>query len=93
MAEGLREDVEEGEHVVVFVEFVAGGLAANDLGEDVLRIVGAVQAHRGLSSCRFRAVHLKPPATCRKTPSDGESRLRNAPARPTVRRPFPVTSP
>ncbi|MNP13071.1 hypothetical protein D3C76_1053370 [compost metagenome] len=45
MAEGLREQVEEGEHVVVLVQLVARRLATNDHGEDVLRIVGALQAH------------------------------------------------
>ncbi|MCY1550591.1 hypothetical protein D9M68_868580 [compost metagenome] len=51
MPVGLREQVEEGEHVVVLVELVAGGIALDDLGEDVLRVVGAVQAHgKGLRS-------------------------------------------
>jgi len=49
VAEGLREQIEKGEHVVVLVELVAGGVAANDLGEDVLRIVGRGQGHREFS--------------------------------------------
>src|SRR5690606_23310661 len=45
VALGLREQIEERQHVVVLVEFVARQVAANDLGEDVLGIVGTVQAH------------------------------------------------
>ena len=45
MAEGLREQIEKGQYVVVFVELVARCFAANDLGENVLRVVGRGQGH------------------------------------------------
>ena len=39
MAGRARHDVEEGERLVVLVDLVAGQFAAQDLGEDVVRIV------------------------------------------------------
>jgi hypothetical protein len=35
----LRVDVVEGERVVVFVDLLAGQLAAQDAGEDVIAVV------------------------------------------------------
>src|SRR6185369_8830483 len=35
-----RHDVEKGQHMVVFIDLVAGKFAAQDLGEDVVGVVG-----------------------------------------------------
>ena len=42
MPVATRHDVHEGEIVVILVNLVAGHLAAQDLGEDVVGIVGRV---------------------------------------------------
>src|SRR5690606_41552197 len=46
----------EGQDVVVLPHLHAGHVAAQDLGEDVVRVVGAVKAHGGL--LRDRAASL-----------------------------------
>ena len=46
MAIDLRHDVHEAQGVLVFVDLEAGDLAAQDLGEDVVRVV----RHGGLSA-------------------------------------------
>ena len=40
VAFGTRHDVEEGKRILVLVDLVAGELAAQHLGEDVVRVVG-----------------------------------------------------
>ena len=40
MAGRARHDVEEGQRLVVLVDLVAGQFAAQDFGEDVVRVVG-----------------------------------------------------
>lgn len=44
---GLWEQIEEGEYVFVFVDFVVGSFVVNDFGEDVLGIVNVVQIYGG----------------------------------------------
>ena len=50
MALGLREGVHEGKDLVVLEDDRRGQLAPHDLGEDVVRIVGPVEAHAAVSS-------------------------------------------
>ena len=50
-----RHDVEEGEDLVVLVDFVAGQLAAQDLGKDVVWIVARHRLPRS-SSSRLRPI-------------------------------------
>ena len=52
------QEFDEGQHVVVLVQLVARGLAANDQGENILRIVSTVQTHRGSpwSVVRWRTI-------------------------------------
>ncbi|MNN36989.1 hypothetical protein D3C81_1509090 [compost metagenome] len=45
MTFGLGEDVHEGQDVVVFPHLHAGNFAAQNFGEDVVGVVGAVKAH------------------------------------------------
>src|SRR4051812_50033035 len=60
-----RHDVEEGEHVLILVNLVAGEFTAQDLCED---IVGVVGGHGGGSPERFR--FLSPtPAKPQSTPA------------------------
>ena len=35
-----RHDVEEGQHMIVLIDLVAGKLAAQDFGEDVVGVIG-----------------------------------------------------
>ena len=56
-----RHDVEEGERVLVLVDLVAGDLAAQDLGEDVIRIVG----HANRIPEFFKNQNSSCPALCR----------------------------
>ncbi|MNR64984.1 hypothetical protein D3C85_1878450 [compost metagenome] len=41
----LREEIQEGQHIGVFVNLVARRIAANDQRKDVLRIVMTVETH------------------------------------------------
>ena len=54
MAVGLRKHVEKGQYVIVFVEIVARGIAANDLSEDVLRVVGGSKGHVQRSMAKLK---------------------------------------
>jgi hypothetical protein len=44
MALGLRHDVHEGERVRILIHLVAGDLAADDAGEDVVVVVSHLSA-------------------------------------------------
>ena len=44
-------DVEEGENLVVLIDFVAGQLATQDLGKDVVWIVARHRLPRSVSTC------------------------------------------
>src|SRR5690242_15694551 len=50
MRRGSGRDVIKREYVIVFVDFVAGDLAAQDAGEDVVAVVGQIYASVGLPS-------------------------------------------
>src|SRR5690606_23847344 len=59
VALGLGEDVHEGEDVVVLPHLHRGNLAAQDLREDVVGVVGGFKGHGGSASFRPQASNAR----------------------------------
>ena len=80
MAVRARHDVHDRERIVVLVDLVAGQFAAQDLGEDVLRIVGlAVMGGHGrlFLACRGATEPCRTTASPARQPErrPGEGRV------------------
>ena len=45
MAARLREDIHEGEHIGILIDFYRWDLTAQDFGEEIVVVVASVQAH------------------------------------------------